>query len=161
MPVADDTYAYRGDLPHLSKRGKTYLLTFCTWRRIVMNRQARDIVLSTVLHDRNIEYALHAAVIMPEHVHILLTPIEKDERAMSTIPIITQRLKSVSAHRVARLPNQKRHVWQDESFDHIVRGQDSLRAKADYICENPVRRGLVKAPDDWPWLWRWWVEGSR
>lgn len=44
-------------------------------------------------------------------------------------------------------------VWQDESFDHVVRSEESLLSRADYICMNPVRRGLVRKPEDYKWLW--------
>ena len=37
---------------------------------------------------------------------------------------------------------------------NVLRSNDSLAEKADYICQNPVRAGLVKAEDEYPWLWR-------
>jgi hypothetical protein len=51
-------------------------------------------------------------------------------------------------------------LWQDESFDHLLRSDESLRQKAEYICQNPVRAGLVEREEDYPWLWREWLEGS-
>jgi putative transposase len=45
-------------------------------------------------------------------------------------------------------------VWQDEFFDHVLRCNESLAEKVDYLCQNPVRAGLVKAEADYPWLWR-------
>jgi hypothetical protein len=44
-------------------------------------------------------------------------------------------------------------VWQDESFDHVLRGDESLRETMDYVCQNPVRKGLVDKPEDYKWLW--------
>jgi putative transposase len=42
-------------------------------------------------------------------------------------------------------------LWQDESYDHIIRNEADYREKARYIWENPVRRGLVADPATWPW----------
>jgi hypothetical protein len=44
-------------------------------------------------------------------------------------------------------------VWQDEFFDHVLRGDESLRETIDYIRQNPVRKGLVDKPEDYQWLW--------
>ena len=44
-------------------------------------------------------------------------------------------------------------MWQEESFDHVVRSNESLENKIEYIRQNPVRRGLVKSPEEYPWLW--------
>jgi hypothetical protein len=47
-------------------------------------------------------------------------------------------------------------VWQDESFDHVLRSDESLKQKLEYIRQNPVRQGLVKKSEDYKWLW---IEG--
>jgi hypothetical protein len=52
-------------------------------------------------------------------------------------------------------------LWQDESFDRVLRSDEDVRKKADYICANPVRAGLVSSEDQYPWIWREWVEGQR
>ena len=44
--------------------------------------------------------------------------------------------------------------WQRDFFDHRLRKAESYREKADYIRANPVRAGLVKAPQDWPYFWQ-------
>jgi hypothetical protein len=45
-------------------------------------------------------------------------------------------------------------VWQDESFDHVLRGDESLSSKMVHVLENPVRAGLVKSSLEYRWLWR-------
>jgi REP element-mobilizing transposase RayT len=42
-------------------------------------------------------------------------------------------------------------VWQEEFFDHVLRSSESYSQKWDYVKENPVRAGLVRRPDEWPW----------
>ncbi len=44
-------------------------------------------------------------------------------------------------------------VWQEESFDHVLRSEESLEEKMEYIRQNPARGGLVDRPDDYRWLW--------
>ena len=44
-------------------------------------------------------------------------------------------------------------VWQEESFDHMLRSNESFEEKLEYIRRNPVRRGLVSKPEDYRWLW--------
>ena len=47
--------------------------------------------------------------------------------------------------------NFKGNVWQEEFFDHVLRSGESYSQKWNYVKENPVRAGLVKNADDWPW----------
>ena len=42
-------------------------------------------------------------------------------------------------------------VWQSDTFDHILRNKKSYAEKWIYVRENPVRSGLVKMADEWPW----------
>jgi len=152
--IGTDTHAYRRDLPHLENAGKTYFVTFRTFRRTVLPPVARDVALHCCVHDHRITYFLHCAVVMPDHVHVLFTP--HDEWLLAQI---THRLKGVSAKWINRAFNSQGHVWQHESFDHILRSEESIRQIAEYICENPVRAGLVEHADAYHWLWREWVEG--
>jgi len=44
-------------------------------------------------------------------------------------------------------------VWEEESFDHVLRSDESLKEKCEYIHQNPVKAGLVQKPEDYRWLW--------
>ena len=154
MVVGTDTNAYRRDLPHLEKLGKTYFITFCTFERLNLPHAARSIALDSIVHDHRLNYWLEAAVVMPDHAHLILMPYEL------RLCALLQAIKSASSHRMKHLRILPPPVWQDESFDHILRRGESARVKAEYICDNPVRRGLVASPDEWPWLWRSWIEGA-
>jgi len=59
-----------------------------------------------------------------------------------------------SAYRVNRLLGRVGPLWQEESFDRIIRRSEDLKKKADYICDNPVRAGLAKSRDEYQWIWR-------
>ena len=109
--------------------------------------------------DHGTKFRLHAAVVMPDHVHLSMTPLTDDGGVSFGLPEIIGGMKSASAHRINRLLGRRGPVWQTEYFDHVLRSDESARQKAEYICANPVRAGLVANEDEWPWLWREWVEG--
>ena len=90
---------------------------------------------------------------MPNHVHLLLTPVIGEDGPLS-IPEIMQGIKSASAHRINKLLGRRGKVWQDESFDRAVRHDENPDCRVEYIMGNPVRAGLVQNPSDYPWLWR-------
>ena len=90
-------------------------------------------------------FDLHAWVVMPNHVHLLISPV-------APLPRITGSLKRRSA-RVANqiLERTRLPFWQPESFDHWVRNRDEQEALVTYIESNPVKAGLVRSPQEWPW----------
>ncbi len=90
---------------------------------------------------------------MPEHVHLLLTPLEDEEGWPNGLPAILKAIKGTSARSINKLLGSDGPVWQEESFDHVLRSQESLEEKLEYIRQNPVRRGLANKPEDYRWLW--------
>lgn len=99
-----------------------------------------------ILHGAELgRFRLHAYVIMPNHVHILLDPY---------VPLakISGPLKGVAACDInARLGRTGKPLWQDESFDHWIRNSAEFERIRNYIEWNPVRAGLVARPQDWKW----------
>ena len=90
-------------------------------------------------------YQLHAYVVMPNHVHLLITP-EVD------LAKITHSVKRFSAREANRLLGQTgQSFWQDESYDHVVRNPGEFERIAAYIENNPIRAGLVADPGDFEW----------
>jgi REP element-mobilizing transposase RayT len=90
-------------------------------------------------------YQLHAYVVMPNHVHILLDPF---------VPLakISGPLKGVAACDInAGLGRTGKPLWQDESFDHWIRNSAEFARIRHYIEWNPVRAGLAARPEDWKW----------
>ena len=76
-----------------------------------------------------------------------------DENGSISIPQITRTIKSESAHRINSALCRTGQVWQDESFDPVLRGDESLRAKVQFILENPIRAGLLVPPGSYRWQW--------
>ena len=91
------------------------------------------------------DYKLHAWVIMPNHVHLLLTPETNISKLLGS-------LKAGSAKKAnVLLGRAERTFWQDESYDHLVRTDEEFRRIQQYIEHNPVTAGLVLKPEDYAW----------
>jgi REP element-mobilizing transposase RayT len=112
----------------------------------------RDTVLQSCLHENQIKIELHAAVVMPDHVHIVFTPLVANQVTFS-LASITKAIKGASAHLINRQLGRGGQVWQEESFDRVLRSSEKLREKIEYIVNNPVRAGIVGRVEDYPWLW--------
>jgi REP element-mobilizing transposase RayT len=90
-------------------------------------------------------YHLHAWVIMPNHVHVVLEP-------QVAMPGIMRWLKGRTARTANRILGRTgMPFWQEESFDHWVRSAEELQAAVDYVEENPVKAGLVETKEQWAW----------
>jgi REP element-mobilizing transposase RayT len=146
-------YEYHRKLPHYQHAGRSLFITFCKGNCVPFTEESRDAILQHCLHDHGKRYELWAAVVMPEHVHLLLLPLRDGKGWPYALPVILKLLKGTSARSVNRLMGSSGPVWQEESFDHVLRSQGSFEEKLDYIRQNPVRRGLVSNPEDYKWLW--------
>jgi REP element-mobilizing transposase RayT len=90
-------------------------------------------------------YELHAWVLMPNHVHMLLTPSEP-------LPTITRWLKGSTARAANLLLGRTgKPFWRNESFDRLVRNTDEFTRIKRYIEYNPVSAGFVDSVEDWHW----------
>jgi REP element-mobilizing transposase RayT len=92
---------------------------------------------------------LHAFVIMPNHVHVLCTPV-------ISLPELVRRVKGSTAHQANGMLNRRgEKFWQDEFFDRIVRNDSEFGRIEQYIEWNPVKAGLVARPELFPWSSAW------
>ena len=146
---------YRRQLPHLQCDDKPHFITFCTDHRWVIPEHLRSIVLKCCLYDNREKFDLRAAVVMPDHIHMIFTPlVDYDAMEVFSLAEIMDAIQGASAHKINKAVGRKGRVWQPESFDHVVRSSESLDAKIQYLMENPVRRGLVAKWADYRWVWR-------
>jgi REP-associated tyrosine transposase len=104
-------------------------------------------VLSALRYWDGVRIALDAAVVMPDHVHIILRVLEG-----RTLGSVLQSIKGFSSRAVNRLLRRRGAPWLDESFDHIIRHEQEWIEKLAYIRDNPVKGGLVEAWQDYRWL---------
>ncbi len=123
-----------------------YVVTTVTVNRepILKESKAADIVLETILFGKSQQwYYLLSFVIMPDHVHLVIIPREKN---------ISQCMKSIkgfSARRINALLNRKGSIWQSGFYDYILDSEKKTLTRMRYIEDNPVRKGIVKQAEDY------------
>jgi REP element-mobilizing transposase RayT len=148
---ADGLIIKRRKLPHWTLGGATYFVTFRTLQR-ELSVDEQKIVLEHVKEGEGKFYELIAEVVMPDHTHILLSPLKG-----YGLSRIMKGVKGVSAHKINQLRKTKGNVWQDESYDRIIRDQKELDEKLNYMLNNPLKKGLT---DD-PWNYHGWYFNER
>ena len=120
----------------LISRPGTYFVTFSTWQRrelFVVENYVR-LFLKTLYHYRREgRYALHAFVLMPDHVHLLLTPTHE-----VTIERAVQLIKGGYSHALGSMRGRRAEVWQRGFTDHRIRDTDDFAIHLRYIEQNPV-----------------------
>jgi putative transposase len=123
---------------------QSHFVTFSCYHRLpYLSERLRDIFLSSLERTRtNYSLRVYGYVVMPEHVHLLVS--EPDVEMLS---------KSIQALKisVARLAAPVSPFWQKRYYDHNVRDYESFVEKLNYIHQNPVKRGLCERPEDWRW----------
>jgi len=114
-----------------------------------------DIVLVCCLKENRSKFDLHAAVIMPDHSHLIFASARRDDSSAYSLPEIMRAIKGISARRINLLLQRTGSVWREEFCDHVLRSNDSLAEKVDGdVCQNPVRAGLVGSEHEYKWLWK-------
>jgi len=134
--------------PKLRTRpGGTYFITTDTWqrRRLFQNPEAARILEETLVGYREKDfYLLHRYVIMPDHLHALLTP----GRATSLKKAV-QLLKGGSSHAIKQTLHIPFPVWRPGFTEHLIRDQADYDIHMRYIDQNPVKAGFVETPKDY------------
>ena len=104
------------------------------------------LVAEALTHFDGQHYHLHAWVIMPNHVHVLITTV-----ATATLAEIEHSWKSYTAKQANRLLARSGQFWQKECFDRVMRNRRETAETKIYIEANPVAAGLCASIYDWPW----------
>jgi REP element-mobilizing transposase RayT len=138
----------RRHLPHLQTPESTYFVTFRCRKSLLLSDAAKEIVMSAIRHWNGLRLDVDAAVVMPDHVHLIFRI--PGGLSLSTV---LQSLKGYSARAINELLGRKGPFWLDESFDHIIRHEQEWEEKIAYIRENPVTRGLAANWREYRWLW--------
>jgi putative transposase len=139
-------------------RKDLHFLTFSCYHRLpfLLNDGARSLVIHELARARH-EYGflLVGYVVMPEHVHVLIG--EPDRGTPSTVmQMLKQRVshKLRDSHGQVALPSQEgelQQFWQPRFYDFNVFTDKKKNEKLEYMHHNPMLRGLVAHPRDWPW----------
>jgi putative transposase len=160
-------------LRHYDFDGRARFITFCTHRRLplLLDDDIRLVICEAIDRARSSgQFRLLAYVIMPEHVHLVLHPGEsarmgnvigemKHKSAKAILPILKQKRAGVLPQlTVIRNRAPRLAFWQRRCYDHNCRSEESLWEKVAYCHNNPVKRGLVEAPEEWKWSsYRWYA----
>jgi REP element-mobilizing transposase RayT len=115
-------------------------------RCILRQPLAARIVQETLRFDHGRRYTLHAWVVMPNHVHVLLTPLEG-----VSLEEILRTQKSISSTKINKLLGESGRLWQPDYFDRLIRDEDHFAGVIHYIHWNPVKAKLCSDSADWPW----------
>ena len=99
-------------------------------------------------------FDLHAAIVMPDHVHLIYSPLRRDDGWSYTLPEIMKSIKGRSGRFINLALHRNGPVWQEEFFDHVLRSNDSLVDRVEYVCQNPVRAGIVITESEYKWIWK-------
>jgi len=125
-----------------------YFVTFCSYRRrqILNNSTVFSAFVSFSTEGLSLHnVAVGRFMIMPDHVHLFVRGNKEFK-----LGVWVQSLKSALTRRLLDT-GLNRPLWQRGFFDHILRSSESYTEKWNYVFMNPVRRGYVKNPDDWPY----------
>lgn len=138
-----------GRLTHRTATGCVYFVTTKTWenRSVFQARENADIVIEVLFRHRSAgAYLLHEYIVMPDHLHLLLTPGQTIslEKAM-------QLIKGGSSYEIHKRRGHQMEIWQHGFREWTIRNLQDFRVKAEYIRNNPVAARLVDSPEQWPY----------
>ncbi|MBI5787523.1 MAG: transposase [Candidatus Schekmanbacteria bacterium] len=148
QPVQSALIARKRNLPHWQMGGAVYFVTFRT-NDLELLPLARKALLDICRFYDGERYVLWSAVVMPDHIHLLIQPREIEKGKWHSLTKILHSIKSFSAKEINRLLNRKGRVWQEEFFDRIIRDEEEFLEKWHYIRYNPVKKGLVEKAENW------------
>ena len=146
--------------------GHLHFLTFSCYRRLPLlgSARARNVFVEVLGEARRAyDFKLVGYVVMPEHVHLLIS-----EPIRGNPSIILKMLKQRVSRRLRAQTRRSapegqrsfafahgeaapRQFWQRRFYDFNVWSRKKKIEKLNYMHMNPVKRGLVKNPKDWPW----------
>jgi putative transposase len=123
-----------------------HFITFSCFHRLpfLATPEARE-TFETVLEETRARHQarIYAYVLMPEHVHLVV-----NEPPLILLAQFLKALKQVTSRKL-RGPREK--FWQERYYDSNIHGESARSEVIRYIHRNPVVRGLVERPEDWPW----------
>jgi putative transposase len=115
------------------------MVTTETWgrRSLFNNDRWAQLLIDILYHYRGTAYFLHEFAIMPDHIHVLMTPLTSLEKAV-------QFIKGGFSFRAKKELGSNMEVWQKGSHDHRIRDAGDYAEHVRYIHQNPVRRHLCE-----------------
>src|SRR5208283_3303027 len=129
--------------PHRGNTGSsTYFITACAFQKqqLLQSERMARLFLDVLLHYRSQEkYLLHEFVLMPDHFHLLITPLSTLERTL-------QLIKGAFSFRAKKELGFHGEIWEKSFYDRRVRDWEEYSTFRQYIHRNPMKRGLALVP---------------
>ena len=144
-------------LPHFRLDGSVYYVTYRTVLQ-ELDDECRKIALDAIKYFHLSRIYLFIAVVMPDHVHAILQPLEKQPGLWYNPTDILRSIKGFSGRNINAYLGRNGQVWQQESHDRIIRNEKDFLEKWKYIFENPIRSKLVERPEDYEFIF---IEDSQ
>jgi primosomal protein N' len=154
-PISEITVRRRL-LPHFEIPGSSYHVTWRTFPNLTLSEEAREKTLAACRFWHGKKMKCYLACVMPDHVHLLIQSLpiqEKGKNDVYSLSEILHGIKSFSAHEVNKVMKRHGPVWQQESFDRMIRSETDLHEKWDYIWNNPRQLELVGPLEEYPFIW--------
>ncbi len=134
---------------HRVKQAGAYFITTDTWerRQLFLKPDPAQIVVEQIMSCRERGfYKLHAFVLMPEHLHVLLTPSDD-----TSLEKAVQMIKGGSAFTIRKQLNYTSPIWHAGYNDRWIRDLTEYRLRRQYIEQNPVKEGLASSKAGYVW----------
>jgi putative transposase len=128
-----------------------WFVTTCTRKRqkVLNQKEVADVLIAEWIKAKERHrWIIGNYVIMPDHVHFFCAPLNE---AVDLAKFVGS-WKEWTSKAITRQLGLEAPIWQSQFFDHLLRSEESYAEKWDYVQQNPVRAGLAKAPEDWPFL---------
>ena len=162
------------NLRRCTGRSDLHFITFCCYQRraLLGSARTRNLVIE-ILREVRAKYgfSLVGYVIMPEHVHLLISepPSVPPAKVIQVFKQrVSRRTRGKKRARTRQLslqfreaPTELRRFWQRRYYDFNVYSRKKLWEKLHYMHANPVEERLVRHPRDWPWSsWSFYATGE-
>jgi putative transposase len=127
---------------HIDSSRHHFYVTQCIQERgsKILLDYAPDLVKSIERYHTNQKWFCRAYIIMPDHLHLLISPFPNHA--------LTQLMQDWKRYTAKNFEIK----WQKNFFEHRLRSDESANDKAYYMELNPIRAGLVKQPTEWKWF---------
>jgi putative transposase len=136
-------------IAHRVHQAGVYFVTTHAWQRREVFRESgpAELVVHQLLdcRDRGF-YELHAFVLMPDHLHLLLTP-----SGDTTPEMALQMIKGGSSYKIRSELGFRWPVWQPGFHDRWLRDEGEYRTRAEYMRQNPMKARLAERAEEYPW----------
>jgi putative transposase len=131
---------------HATNNTQTYFVTSKTWegRTLFRAEPWARLFFKTLLSYRGQSFLLHEFVLMPDHFHLLITPLTALERAV-------QLTKGGFSFRAKKELGSSAEIWQRGFADHRIRDAEDYEKHVHYIHLNPVKKNLCSLPEEYPY----------